>query len=632
MKFRKDINGLRAIAVIAVMLFHFNASWMPGGFAGVDVFFVISGFLMTGMIFTGIEQKNFSILKFYVARANRIIPALAFLCLVLLIFGWFFLAPFEYKPLGKQIGSSMGFFSNIVYWKESGYFDASSHGKWLLHTWSLSTEWQFYIIYPLILVIMQKFISVKAIKKMVLIGTILGFIFCVIATYKWPNAAYYLLPTRAWEMMIGGVAYLYPYTLQEKRKKLLEWLGIALIISSYFLISKDNLWPGYLAIFPVLGSFFILQAQRDDSLLTSNVIFQKLGAWSYSIYLWHWPLVVTIFYFSLNEIFIYPGILLSVLLGFLSNKYIEKIKFKNNFDSLFHYLKCKPIYLALTVGIAGGITLIENGFMARLPIEYQHLIINAKPNPVRDKCHISEYHPPSLACEYFGENISWATFGDSHTVEIAYALAEKLKLNNVGLKQFSFSGCRPSYLESKDFSLCTEWYNETASYILNNKKIKNVVINHRFTSALIGGDANSYPDISTKGLLITDEMIRMTRHIDELIMIFAENKENVYVFYPIPELPKNINKLIDLAYKNDKSLVNVIGTSLQWYEERNQYIINHFNNAIFPNNVHLLNLKDVFCDQRNCFAVRDSIPLYIDSNHPSILGANRLIELIKNLK
>jgi len=134
MKFRKDINGLRAIAVIAVVLFHFNESWLPGGFAGVDVFFVISGFLMTGIILKGIEQENFSILKFYVARANRIIPALAVLCSVLLLFGWFYLGPVEYRALGKHVTSSMGFLSNMVYFLESGYFDAASHGKWLLHT------------------------------------------------------------------------------------------------------------------------------------------------------------------------------------------------------------------------------------------------------------------------------------------------------------------------------------------------------------------------------------------------------------------------------------------------------------------------------------------------------------------
>ncbi|MEH6452569.1 MAG: acyltransferase family protein [Psychromonas sp.] len=361
MQYRKDINGLRALAVIAVVVFHFNKSWMPGGFAGVDVFFVISGFLMTGIIFRGIEQKNFSILKFYIDRANRIIPALAVLCFVLLIFGWFYIKPLDYEILGKHIVSSLAFLSNIIYWKESGYFDATSLEKWLLHTWSLSVEWQFYIIYPLVLVVMRKFMSLKAMKVTVLLGTILGFIFCIIATYKWPNAAYYLLPTRAWEMMIGGVAYLYPFALQDKSKKIAEWSGFILIIGSYFLISKDNPWPGYLAIIPVLGTFLIIQSQCNESLITSNVVFQKLGTWSYSIYLWHWPMVVAIYYFSLSENYIYLGIVLSILLGFLSNKYIEKIKFRNDFGHIFSYLKCKPIYMTLIVGLLSSYIYLDKG-------------------------------------------------------------------------------------------------------------------------------------------------------------------------------------------------------------------------------------------------------------------------------
>jgi peptidoglycan/LPS O-acetylase OafA/YrhL len=240
LKFRSDINGLRAIAVIAVVLFHFSPSLMPGGFAGVDVFFVISGYLMTGIIFKGLEQNSFSVLNFYVSRANRIIPALAVLCLVLLVLGCLFLSPLDYKTLGKHIASSMLFISNFIYWRESGYFDAESHGKWLLHTWSLSVEWQFYIIYPVLLVAFRKLVPLKALKNAVVIGTIVGFIFCVVATFKFPNPAYYLIPTRAWEMMLGGVAYLYPITFIRRRKKYLELFGLLLIFSSYYFLTYNK--------------------------------------------------------------------------------------------------------------------------------------------------------------------------------------------------------------------------------------------------------------------------------------------------------------------------------------------------------------------------------------------------------
>ncbi|USD41376.1 acyltransferase [Vibrio sp. SCSIO 43135] len=626
MQFRQDINGLRAIAVIAVVLFHFNPDWMPGGFAGVDVFFVISGFLMTGIIFRGLEKDNFSLSKFYIARANRIIPALATLCLVLLLFGWFYLTPLDYKALGKHTGSSIGFFSNITYWKESGYFDTASHEKWLLHTWSLSAEWQFYIIYPLILVAMKRFMSLKAIKSSILVGAVIGYAFCVFSTHTWPDASYYLLSTRAWEMMIGGVAYLYPLNTSENGKKALEWSGLSLIISSFMFISKDDLWPGHLSIIPVLGVFLLIQAKRNDSLLTGNIIFRHLGKWSYSIYLWHWPFVVAIYYFSLSEHFIYLGISLSVLLGFLSSKYIERAKLKHDFVRVIEYFNCKPILLVFSVALLSVIISSNDGFIQRTPHEYQDLVSNSTPSPLRKKCHIGEYRSPSKSCEYFEENVSWATFGDSHTVEIAYALAEKLRPRKVGLKHFSFSGCRPSYKEPDDFSKCSKWYNETIEYIMNNDRLQNIVFNHRFTTSIFGGDATHYPKDIMNDVSIDSSII--INKLDELILLLASKKDNVYIFYPIPELPRSITQLVGDKLRNGGDLNDVIGTNLNWYKNRNKHIINHFNNAKFPENVHFIKPEDAFCDKENCYAVKDGVPLYFDDNHPSVLGASKLVELI----
>ena len=154
-EFRQDINGLRAWAVMAVVLYHFGVAGISGGFAGVDVFFVISGYLMCGIIIGGIERNDFSVWRFYLARARRIFPALVVLCVVALIFGWFFLMPEEYKQLGKHARESLTFSSNLRYFDESGYFDVASQEKWLLHTWSLSVEWQFYLLLPLALMLVN---------------------------------------------------------------------------------------------------------------------------------------------------------------------------------------------------------------------------------------------------------------------------------------------------------------------------------------------------------------------------------------------------------------------------------------------------------------------------------------------
>jgi hypothetical protein len=445
-----------------------------------------------------------------------------------------------------------------------------------------------------------------------LIGTVLGFVFCVIATYKWPNPSYYLLPTRAWEMMLGGIAYLYPLTLQENRKKLFEWTGLGLIIGSYFLISSENPWPGYLAIFPVLGSFLLIQANRNNSIITNNFIFQKLGTWSYSIYLWHWPLVVAIYIFSLNEYYTYLGVLLSIFLGFLSHQYIERIKFRNNYSNLNQYIKFKPAYMSLILIICGVAVFIENGFIKLSPAIYQKVVNTAIPSPYREKCHINEYQPANQSCEYFSSNVRWATFGDSHTVELAYALAKKLEYNNIGLKHFSFSGCIPSYKEDDSFSKCAKWYNESANYILKNKNIENVVIAHRYPNELSNQDKNT-----------------ILKRIDKLIIDLAKEKENIYVLYPIPELKIHVNKIIDKEYRDNGDIENIKGSSLASYKEGNNIIINHFNNSNYPKNVHLIKSQDAFCDNKNCFSVKDSSSMYFDDNHLSIVGANRLVELIK---
>lgn len=626
MQFRKDINGLRAIAVIAVVLFHFNNTLLPGGFVGVDVFFVISGFLMTKIIFSGIENGKFSILNFYLARANRIIPALAVVCLSMLIFGYFFLAPFDYKTLGEHVVTSISFISNITYWKESGYFDASSLEKWLLHTWSLSVEWQFYLLYPILLVNMRKFMHIETMKKSLILLLVVSFIVSLITTYNWPSSAYFLLPSRAWEMILGGVAYLYPLKLERSKKKFLELLGLTLIVVSCLFISSETPWPGYLSLLPVIGTFLVIQAKQKDSLITGNFIFQMLGRCSYSIYLWHWPLVVVIYYFSLSSHFIYLGVLLSLVLGFLSYKYVESIKFSVHFASKKDCLNSKPVLVALLTMILGGSAILISPYIRLVPPNYTSLVGNAVPSPYRKECHIKKYQHPSKSCEYLKGNVSWAVLGDSHATEIAYALAKKLNGTEQSLKHFTFSGCKPSYQRSDEFNRCSKWYNDSIHYIADQNEIRNVIFNHRFTKGLFGGNSHFYPELDK--MIVTDETKRIMSSADEAIRLLASKKDKVYVVYPIPELPRNIHQLIGTESTPDLPINNLIGTSTAFYLKRNEYVINHFNSTQYPDNVYFLKPKDVLCNEINCFAVKEGVPLYFDDDHLSIMGAEKIVELI----
>ena len=588
MGFRKDINGLRAIAVIAVVLFHFNASWMPGGFAGVDVFFVISGFLMTGIIFRGIEQERFSILKFYMARAHRIIPALAVLCLVLLVFGWFYLAPLDYKALGKHVGSSLGFISNFIYWRESGYFDTASHAKWLLHTWSLSVEWQFYIIYPLVLVFMRTFLSVKAMKVTVLLGTILGFIFCVMVTYRWPEAAYYILPTRAWEMMIGGVAYLYPIALKKERKKILEWFGFALIIGSYFLISKDNPWPGYLALFPVLGSFMILQAQRNDSFITSNIVSQKIGTWSYSIYLWHWPIVVFCYYQGLKLEIV--GILLSVILGFISYRIIELKR-----------IKLYPLAIAtLLTPFLFGIYYSDNDLVRAAlyeteieayKYEYSNPDCNFRPFDPITKTQIERVKINDKC--YTSERNSILLHGDSHSQHFYYGL-EKHFGSMSDVLQISAFSCRLT--PPKPTAGCK------ASNNLFDKEVLNI-----------------NPEVIILAVRNNLEKVDWNNYLSKLKVV---NK--VLILGPTPDID-----LFKAKYKNEYKIGN-----WDYMLETDIYMQNEIDalKDSYPN-VAYISMRDLLCrnGESSCLSEVSGDNLYADGSHFSRAGSVEVVRLLRDI-
>lgn len=329
-KFRQDINALRAWAVISVVLYHFSIPGFSGGFLGVDIFFVISGYLMTGIIISGLESSKFSILAFYFARIKRIIPALLFLCVVLLIIGWFLLAPDDYQTLAKHVKDTLLFVSNNTYRKESGYFDAVSHEKWLLHTWSLSVEWQFYIILPLI------FYAAWLVNKkrgwlfsVVLALFLYSFLSCIYKTNIAPTKAFYLIKYRCWEMLAGSLVFFLSATL---RNTIAKRIGCALYIVSlisivlpvYFITSESS-WPGYLALIPVFGAAAFIFVNNSNVAWVNNRVVVWAGDRSYSIYLWHWPAVVLLDYFQLlnNVSMAVVGILLSFIVAELSYRAVE---------------------------------------------------------------------------------------------------------------------------------------------------------------------------------------------------------------------------------------------------------------------------------------------------------------------
>lgn len=326
--FRADINGLRALAVAVVVLYHFDVRGFAGGFVGVDVFFVISGFLMTRIIVRGLANERFSLSSFYAARARRIVPALAVLCAVLLLYGLARLTPPDFERLARHAAASIGFVSNIVYWRDVDYFGATKHDQWLLHTWSLSVEWQFYLLLPVLLMLVARFsrgrprLLVAAMVAM----AVVSFAMSAVLSHTNRIPAFYLLPTRAWEMLAGGLVFLAgPAVAGSRAARLAAPTGLLMIAAAVFGFDEELVWPGWYAALPVLGACLVIWANAPRSVLLGSRPAQFLGDCSYSVYLWHWPLVVVLHQYMLDDAGVWrtAAIAASVLLGHLSLRHVE---------------------------------------------------------------------------------------------------------------------------------------------------------------------------------------------------------------------------------------------------------------------------------------------------------------------
>jgi peptidoglycan/LPS O-acetylase OafA/YrhL len=330
LKYRPDIDGLRALAIVSVTAFHAFPDYMAGGFIGVDIFFVISGFLISGIIFSRIEAGNFSYIDFYVGRAKRILPALTIVIAATLAIGWVVLFSSEYKNLGANAFAASIFASNIKLWREVGYFDTNAHYKALLHLWSLGVEEQFYMFWPILAVFVWRRWNMALV---ILAIGIVSFCANIYLTYTDPIAAFYTPLARFWELMVGGgLAFLglYRHRSIEVRSHFLSVVGMALIILGLALTTKDSAFPGWLAVLPALGAAFVISAGPNALLnrfVLSNPAMVWIGLISYPLYLWHWPVLAYLRVMEGGEL---PpsqaaaAVALAVVFAFLTYAIIEK--------------------------------------------------------------------------------------------------------------------------------------------------------------------------------------------------------------------------------------------------------------------------------------------------------------------
>lgn len=647
-KYRTDIDGLRAVAVLAVVGFHAFPGWVRGGFIGVDVFFVISGFLISTIIFGSLRRNRFSFSEFYSRRIRRIFPALLLILSSVGVFGWFALYADEYRQLGKHIAGGAAFIFNFLVWNESGYFDSSADRKPLLHLWSLGIEEQFYIFWPLILWISWKrhfnLISIT------LAVTCASFALNAFSIGRDVTATFYSPLTRFWELSIGSmlayVTLFHERRLAEgpfKSPDVRSAIGATLLALGLLLITRQTEFPGWWAVLPAVGTALMISAGMRAWLnrrLLSNRALVWIGLISYPLYLWHWPLLS--FSRILQGQTASPVVRLgcvaaAVALAWLTYTLVEKpVRFgmRGRQKTIALFASMSAI---CALGLAG---FFADGWPQRMRI---HPVTGAslfEPNPhepFHDKecdrlfpmfkdfsaCLLSKPARPDVLL-----------LGDSHSNHFYKSMAKRMDDHVVmNLAQWS---CLPfSSQTHQAHDNCSDKFAATLKFVTGPTSIKTVYLAGYWTYLAAGGFGPEQDGWRLPLALSTEELNSFQRTAAQFLSSLSASGKQVVMILDVPDLtfsPKSCvslegSFLIDYRSKGATHDPGACVISRNDYENR----VSEFDAALsrimgkFPN-IRTYSSRALFCDREFCRAIKDNVFLYYSCDHLTIAGADMVVD------
>jgi peptidoglycan/LPS O-acetylase OafA/YrhL len=615
-KYRPDIDGLRAVAVLAVVAFHAAPGRLPGGFIGVDVFFVISGFLISSILLNSLEKGSFSLLEFYQRRVRRIFPALFVVLLACAVAGWLFLLPSEYQQLGKHMAAGTAFVSNFALWNESGYFDISAMYKPLLHLWSLGIEEQFYIFWPLMLWYAYK----KNWSLPLTIGAlaIASFILNIYLTGTDKSSAFYLPFPRFWELLVGALLACTVSTRQTLVSPVFSNIqsiaGMLFLATGFLLIDEEGAFPGWWVLMPVMGSALMISAGPQaffNRWILSNRMMVWVGLISYPLYLWHWPILSFLRIMEGQEILQLHRIIAvatSFVLAWLTYALIEK-PVRNSVHKISTVFKL--LGLMTVIGLFGLAAYTTGGFKNRssaMPevanagdigqAEFFAYIKN-RFYPCTPKTIWDDVAPELGGVRCYQSKPSdvktLAIIGDSHAEHLFIGVAESLPLDNV---VFYPTGEMP-FISNKQLE-------KTFNYVLNDPSINAVMLNAIWIRKI------DHPEFSEwkKDLQAT---------VDEL----TSAGKTVYLIDDVPEFSfqpsrcKFIGRLgIDNKCRDDDAKGYLSYRPVfDEIAKRNQ-------------KVRVVHTYESFCRAGHCEMAEDGILLFRDDHHLNINGSKKIGPII----
>ncbi|NNU16889.1 acyltransferase family protein [Parvularcula sp. ZS-1/3] len=643
-KYRSDIDGLRAIAVLLVIFFHAGFKTLSGGFVGVDVFFVISGFLITRIIASEIDQKSFSFANFYLRRARRLLPAFYGMLLVTLIVGAMIMLPSELEDLGETSLAAIFFSSNVYFWQTTGYFTTTAEFNPLLHMWSLSVEEQFYIVLPplMLLLFALKVPRLPAFWVMAVGSLLISAV--TVYTHLW--GAYFLLPSRAWQLLAGGILGLHAVGtgVSNRTSEGIGWAGLAAIMVAAFGFDSETRFPGLAALLPTLGAVAMIHAGgREGSALgklLGHKVLVTIGLASYSLYLWHWPVLAYIRLYNssvdLPLILSFASLVPIFGLGFLSWRFIEQ-PFRKKQQVSDKGITLSAIAASLVLVGGASVFAVSEGLPGRIPPAAQ-TFAKYEPTPLlRERCmRLAPSDIPSSDCFEAARTSGVLLWGDSHGAALAQGRFDQPAFD------FGFigtAGCPPLLGAWRpDFgnrAACTARLDQVAELLETSDDIDTVLIASRWPLAVEGTRMEA--EGGSPYLFVDQEQSRpgadnpgiVARGLARSIAAAKARERNVVLIGPVPEVGVDVPKTLARReiFGSRRTIEPAISEVLERQRSSYRILCDQAETTgarlVFP---HLL-----LCSDSDCRVREGESVLYVDDDHVSKEGAHLILERISDV-
>lgn len=633
MRYRADIDGLRAFAVGSVVLYHADYRWLPGGFTGVDVFFVISGYLITRLIAEDVAQGRFSLRNFYERRARRILPALFVVLSAATAAAVAWLAPADLAQFGQSLAATAVFGSNIWFWQHAGYFDAPVESAPLLHTWSLAVEEQFYLLYPLVLVALLTRLR-RALAPVLICAMLVSIAIAEWGAIHRPSAAFYLLPTRAWELLCGAVLALglVPAVRGRIAAELLAWGGLASIVAGFVLLSGDSRFPGLHALPACLGAAALIHAGSSVPTRLSALLSMRgpvlVGLISYSLYLWHWVLFVFAKHFALRELVLAEKlglIALSVLAAGLSWRFVEVPLRRPSRQGLPSADSRRVLAAAgassMAVIVAGLALDATGGLPGRLSpqalayAQGEHSYWAKRDDCDGKVCEVGRRTPDRPAV------LLW---GDSHAAALAPAVAELAEVKGTRAFVAYKKICAPlvGYRDHGGGDVrCDDFIAEVLS-VVERERVRTVVLHARWAWYVEGtrNEAEGARHLQlSAGETGPDANARaFERLLGETVQRLHALGVRVDILSGVPEVGVSVPELAAQYAQLGRTPPVIPREPIERRQARAQALIEDVARRTAAS---VVPLRPLLCDDAACTIARDGRVLYHDDDHLSVEGA-----------